>query len=140
MGDDSTKKRKSELAIDSQHVKKKKTVKGTVIETMDISSDDSNPLTVAVMPFAVGEVIWGKLHGWPFWPAKILAINNQRIEVEWFNDYRTTKLFKSQICKFYTNYDVFSEKFDSTVGLKVAAMEALEYIASKLNIDVKKFE
>lgn len=153
----STKKRKSNCSLaDNLKCKKRKVTKNTIIETIEIenATDDqsndnesnetktpSNPknvdapsviTTVAVNPFVVGEVIWGKIRGWPHWPAKIVRLYGRLIEVEWFNDYRTTKLYKSQIFKFYPNYDIFAEKFDTSVGLKTAATDALLYITSKL--------
>lgn len=155
-------KRKSDCNFDDIATKKIKLTKNTTIETLEVNiseenSDEINSTeatkpnqiitdsnesasikTVAVAPFALGEVIWGKIRGWPHWPAKVIAIERNRINVEWFNDYRTSKLYRSQIFKFYPNYDIFSEKFSSSVGLESAAKEALCYIASKLNIKLIK--
>lgn len=137
----STKKRKSDCSIgDDLKCKKKKITRNTIIETkesenaMEASSDQniSSTVTIAVNLFVVGEVIWGKIRGWPHWPAKIIHLKGKFFEVEWFNDYRTTKLYRSQVYKFYPNYDLFAEKFDKTVGLKTAANDALLYISSKL--------
>lgn len=83
--------------------------------------------TIALIPFTVGEVVWGKIRGSPHWPAKIQKIENRRFVVEWFNDYRTTRLYRSQIYKFCPNFNVFPDKFDTTIGLKDAAEEALLY-------------
>lgn len=92
--------------------------------------------TVSIIPFKVDEVIWGKIRGWPHWPCKILSIDTvqQRYNVFWFNDYRTTNLYKSQVFKFYPNFDIFAEKFSSTVGLKDAAKEAMLYIREQKKI------
>lgn len=60
------------------------------------SSNDRSDMTskaVAIFPFDVD----GKIRGWPHWPAKVLRIERRRFEVEWFNDYRRTKLFRSQM-------------------------------------------
>lgn len=83
--------------------------------------------TIARIPFTVGEVVWEKIRGSPHWPAKIQKIENRRFVVEWFNDYRTTRLYRSQIYKFCPNFNVFSDKFDTTIGFKDAAEEALLY-------------
>lgn len=147
----STKKRKSDcLSIDNTNCKKRRLSKNTVIECLEIqnaakehdiesnekqlpkNSASSTDTTVAVNHLVVGEVIWGKIRGWPHWPAKIIRFHGRLVEVEWFNDYRTTKLYKSQVFKFYPNYDIFAEKFATSVGLKTAATEALIYITSKL--------
>lgn len=85
----------------------------------------------AVFAFKVDEVIWGKIRGWPHWPAKVTRIEQRRFEVEWFNDYRKTKLFRSQMFKFQPNFDIFSEKFSTTIGLEDAACEAFMYLAKK---------
>lgn len=47
------------------------------------------------------------------------------IIVTWFNDYRTTKMYRTQIFKFLLHYDEYSKKFDETIGLRIAAQEAL---------------
>lgn len=46
-------------------------------------------------------------------------------EVIWFNDYRKTKLYRSQLFKFTPNIDEFAKKFKGTAGLETAAKEAL---------------
>lgn len=82
--------------------------------------------------FAINEVVWGKLRGWPHWPAKVLSIVKRRFEVEWFNDYRRTKLYQSQMFKFVpSNFSVFAEKFPTTVGLEDAAAEAFVYMVKQ---------
>lgn len=45
--------------------------------------------------------------------------------VTWFNDYRTTKIYRTQIFKFLLDYDEYSKKLDETIGLRIAAQEAL---------------
>lgn len=84
-------------------------------------------LVVATNPFRVDEVIWGKIRGAHHWPAKVLSFKDRRIFVEWFNDYRTTGLFRSQIYKFGPNFPIFTEKLDDVVGLRGAVEEALRY-------------
>lgn len=91
------------------------------------------------MPFSTGEVIWAKIRGSPHWPARILQIGSRLIGVEWFNDYRTTKLYRSQLYKFYPNFNLFAEKFNTTVGLKAAAQEAMIHIAEKMNLKTTYF-
>lgn len=86
---------------------------------------------VACYPFIIDEVIWGKIRGSTHWPAKVLSIGKRTFKVEWFNDYRTTQLYLSQMYKFCINFHKFSLKFDTVVGLKDAAEEALLYEMNK---------
>lgn len=82
-------------------------------------------MVIATQPFKVGEVIWGKIRGWNHWHCKIITILPRRYEVIWYNDFRVTKLYRSQIYKFVPNFDLFAEKFDTTVGLRQAAEQAM---------------
>lgn len=88
-------------------------------------------LAVAVIPFKIGDVVWGKIQGWPHWPAKVTKIFPRQYEVEWFNDFRTTKLYRSQIYKFGPNFEIFADKFDSTAGLREAAEQALIFFSKR---------
>lgn len=88
---------------------------------------------VAVLEYSINEVVWGKIRGWPHWPARITSIEGRRFEVQWFNDYRKTKLFRTQLFKFYKHYDEFSKLFDSKIGLETAAKEAVILLAHKAN-------
>lgn len=106
-------------------------IESTSIIKNSLIDETETVTTVAVIPFTVNEVVWGKIRGWAHWPAKIIRIENRRYVVEWFNDYRSTSLFKSQIFKFYPNFSLFADKFNSTVGLKDAAHEAMLYLKSQ---------
>lgn len=85
---------------------------------------------VAHLEFKINEVVWGKLRGWPHWPAKIMAIEQRRYEIYWFNDHRKSKVFRSQMFKFHDNFVTFSKKFNSSISLETAAKEALMYLSS----------
>lgn len=98
----------------------------------DTSSENT---AVATIPFNVGEVVWGKIRGWPHWPAKVIQIHPRRYEVIWYNDFRVTKLYRSQIYKFGPNFSIFAEKFDTTVGLKEAAEQAMLYLVQRRRIN-----
>lgn len=97
-----------------------------VVDAVEPNTD----MTMALMPYAVGEVVWGKIRGWPHWPARIIRILPRLYEVEWFNDFRTTKLYRSQMLRFRPNFTVFVEKFDTTIGLREAAEQAMMYLVS----------
>lgn len=91
------------------------------------------PLTVATVEFQTGEVVWAKIRGYPHWPAKIKSFPSSKMAlVVWFNDYRITKMYRTQLHKFLNNFDNFSKKFDQTIGLKTAAQEALIYYGQNI--------
>lgn len=89
--------------------------------------------TVSTIEFRIGEVVWAKIKGFPAWPAKIKAVaSSKMVIVVWFNDYRITKVYKTQLFKFLENFDTNAKNFDNSIGLKVAAQEALMYYGSVL--------
>lgn len=89
--------------------------------------------TVARIDFKVNEVIWAKIKGHVHWPAKVKCFpSNKMVVVVWFNDYRTTKIYKTQMFKFLQNFDLYAKNFDSTIGLECAAKEALIYYGSNI--------
>lgn len=79
----------------------------------------------------VGEIVWGKLKGWPAWPARIKQISANKIEIVWFNDYRRSYVFKNQIFKFHANYEQFSKNAQTRIGLETAIKEAVLFAASR---------
>lgn len=87
--------------------------------------------TIAAPGFAIGEIVWGRIKGWPHWPGKVKRIESNRFEIIWFNDYRTSKLSKNQIFKFHSNFTEFTQEAHLKVGLSTAVKEALLSIASK---------
>lgn len=112
-------KRKSDFSIENTDSKRRKT-------SPTISANN----TVANIEFLRNEVVWGKIRGWPHWPARIVEFENKRIEILWFNDYRRTKVFRTQLFKFYPNFNEFAQKFSSNIGLETAAKEALLYLSA----------
>lgn len=40
----------------------------------------------------------------------------RRYDVFWFNDYRRSKIFRTQIFKFYENIPKYAEKFNSSIA------------------------
>lgn len=83
--------------------------------------------------FRINEVVWGKIRGFVAWPAKIIDIDQRTYTIRWFNDYRTSKLFRSQIFSFYSNFEEFAKNFDKKIGLKTATQEAMMYLANPQN-------
>lgn len=89
------------------------------------SSIDQQKAVVKI-EFCVDEIVWAKIKGFSHWPAKIRSFpSNKMAVIIWFNDYRKTKLYRTQLFKFLPNFDEFSKKFNDTVGLETAAKEAL---------------
>lgn len=88
---------------------------------------DSSSNKIAVIEFKSGEIVWAKIRGWCHWPAKIEEVEGKQFVVRWFNDYRKTKVFRTQLFKFHANFDEFSKKFPNIIGLETAAKEAVIY-------------
>lgn len=80
---------------------------------------------VAVMQFTPNEVVWAKLRGHPHWPAKIVTIENNKFEIVWFNDYRKSKVFRSQLYKFHDYLDEY--RHVRKIGFEKALKEAILY-------------
>lgn len=80
--------------------------------------------------FVVNEIIWAKIRGSAHWPAKIERIVSTVAglicyEIIWFNDYRRSKIHRTQAYKFLHNFEKFAVKFDQIIGLRTAAFEAM---------------
>lgn len=136
-------KRKSDLEVvtftnpKKQKIAKEKGLPPT-IEMVNQENENIRNDFVAVLEFSVNEVVWGKIRGWPHWPARITTIEGKKFEVQWFNDYRKSKLFRTQLYKFVDNFKEFSKLFPQKIGLECAAKEACIYLAGKApNLDEK---
>lgn len=100
---------------------------------------DSDPINqknnvVAELKYRIGEAVWAKIRGYKSWPAKIIEIINGKktlYRISWFNDYRTSTVYNTQMFKFCKNFDRFASGFENHIGLEVAAKEALIYLAQK---------
>lgn len=99
----------------------------------NVISIQKEAVTKAIVPieFKINEVVWGKIRGWPHWPARIVSIEPRRYVVFWFNDYRKSTLYRTQVFKFHENFKEFSDKFETKIGLETAAKEALIYLAAQ---------
>lgn len=104
-----------------------------VIEKNDSSTVTNHDNIVAKIDFRVNEVVWAKIKGYPHWPAKIKRIDSTKmVTVYWFNDYRITKIYKTQLTKFLINFERYALTFDQHIGLKRAAFEALQFYGSNM--------
>lgn len=110
-----------QLAVPSKECPSNKATMSTLIP-----AQQTNFLQVAIIEFAVNEIVWAKIKGHNAWPAQIISFpTNKMVLVRWFNDYRETKIYRTQIFKFLLNFDRFSVNFNKTAGLYTAAREAL---------------
>lgn len=117
---------------DGNEVEKRRKLTDGSIEAI-VPESPKKALELVKIDFRIGEVVWAKIKGFPCWPAKIKAHHPRNMAtVIWFNDYRTTKVFKSQLFPFLKNFDQFAKQFDNSIGLKTAAQEALMYYGSML--------
>ncbi|KAM4033496.1 PWWP domain-containing protein 2B [Anomaloglossus baeobatrachus] len=74
------------------------------------SKSVSNCITVEGKTISVGDIVWGKVHGFPWWPARILSINVNQKEngdpswqeatVSWFGSPTTSSLSVSKLSSF----------------------------------------
>ncbi|KAE8590248.1 hypothetical protein XENTR_v10017990 [Xenopus tropicalis] len=74
------------------------------------SKSVSNCINVEGKTVSVGDIVWGKVHGFPWWPARILSINvNQKADgdpswqeatVSWFGSPTVSSLSVSKLSSF----------------------------------------
>lgn len=131
-----TVKRKQEVPSEIVNVSKKRKISNEPLpkissQNVVTNSNISNEKTIMKIPFRIGEVVWCKIRGSSHWPARILSFDNRRYDVHWFNDYRRSKVFVSQLFKFEKYFHEFAKKFSSSIGLETAAKEAVIYLASR---------
>lgn len=91
--------------------------------------------TVATTEFVVGNIVWAEIRGSPHWPAEILSFpSNRMVDVVWFNDYRKTRVYRTQIFNFLRNFDEYCKKSEDFIGLKTAVMEAMICYSQKNHV------
>lgn len=99
----------------------------------NVSNHEPQNNIVAKVEFKINEVIWCKIRGSPTWPCKIKSFVKNMAIVVWFNDYRITKVYRTQLQKFLINFDTHAQNFDTNIRLKTAAKEALLYYGNGLS-------
>lgn len=96
------------------------------------SKQHSNPnlhQTIALNAFSIGEIVWCKLKGFCHSPAIVDSFEKEKLVVVWFNDYRRSTVFKSQLFKFSKNCEKFSK--NKSVGFQTAIREAFVVLGKK---------
>ena len=60
--------------------------------------------------FQVGEIVWGKIKGYPYWPSKIIDISSNLIyTIKFYNDNSYAKLSSKFLLKYKENKNKISE-------------------------------
>uniref|UniRef100_A0A8C5QUL7 PWWP domain-containing protein 2A n=1 Tax=Leptobrachium leishanense TaxID=445787 RepID=A0A8C5QUL7_9ANUR len=103
-----------------------------------------NCITVEGKTISVGDIVWGKVHGFPWWPARILSINvNQKEDgdpswheatVSWFGSPSTSSLSVSKLSSFSEFFKVrFNRKKKGVYRKAIAeAAKATEHITPEI--------
>lgn len=125
-------KRKSEVDVSSITIRKKQRISNQnhlpvtkqIPKNKNLNSNVQSQ-TIAKLTYKLNEVVFAKIRGYPCWPARITSIDGRKYEIKWFNDYRSSKVFQTQLFKFIPYYNNFSEKISSNVQLNTAVSEAL---------------
>lgn len=79
--------------------------------------------TIAQIDYNLGEIVWCKIKGYSHWPAQVESFDKGKVLVRWFNDYRSTSVYKSQLFKFSENCITFSK--NKSIPQQTAIKEAL---------------
>ncbi|KAM8924361.1 PWWP domain-containing protein 2B [Pelodytes ibericus] len=97
-----------DLSVSSSSKDERKTVPPLTVRLH--SKSVSNCITVEGKTISVGDIVWGKVHGFPWWPARILSINVnhkedgdpawQEATVSWFGSPTTSSLSVSKLSSF----------------------------------------
>lgn len=117
-------------SAEKQERSKKKPETNEMIGT----TNERNNTQIARIQFREGDVIWAKIRGSPHWPAKIEEIlhgRTQMYKIYWFNDYRRSKVYGTQIQKFFDHFNEHENTIAHHVGLEMAVKEAIIYIGVK---------
>lgn len=125
-------KRKNEMQSSKlTNAKKKKESSENGLPTT-IEIDEGKNDVVSTFVYTVGETVWAKIRYWPHWPCKVEEIlPNRKYKVRWYNDYRTSTVFRTQMFKFGPNFEKFAVNFPTSIGLETAAKEALISLAQR---------
>ncbi|KAI5706225.1 hypothetical protein M8J76_014417 [Diaphorina citri] len=95
-------------------------------ESPCVMSDGNNP--------SVGDIVWGKVHGFPWWPGKVLSISESSSNpestsealVSWFGSSTSSMMPRNQLCPFLDFFKLRFNKKKKSSYYKEAIRQATE--------------
>ena len=98
--------------------------------------------------FKIGEIVWAKISGYPFWPAQILGHgqNSEKFLVKFFGEYTKSTLNVASLRKFVENLEEFGAAPTKNRRFLPAVQEALgvvngeNYMQKEKNGEVYVYE
>lgn len=91
--------------------------------------------------FEKGEVVWGKIRGYPWWPAIITDFNNNLIyTIKFYNDNSAARLSSKFLLKYEENKNKILEANKKNKKLKDAIKDADLYIEERNNRNIEYTE
>lgn len=91
--------------------------------------------------YAIGEIVWSHLKGWPAWPCRIEGMIGNRASVHWYNDYRKSNVSISSLTKFWIGFEQNKHKFPKRIDIKTACQEAcIEMIKNGVVLSHNQFQ
>jgi len=101
--------------------------------------------------FNVGEVVWAKIRGYPWWPGYIRGIEDDNKEkkfiVQFIGDNTFSNIPKKQLAKFEKEYDIHSntKKKDLKESIKIALdmyknKKGIDFLEKSHNLLKRKFK
>lgn len=113
-------------------------------------SDEESSATLGVLPMSdarslsQGDIVWGKVHGFPWWPGKVLSISDSgcstdtttEAHVSWFGSSTSSMMPCNQLCPFLDFFKLRFNKKKKSSSYKEAIRQATEAINKKDPSDV----
>ncbi|CAH1399371.1 unnamed protein product [Nezara viridula] len=97
-----------------------------VANSIDGYKDVTSCKTVNGNTFAVGDIVWGKIHGFPWWPGKVLNIlirqdsDEWDAHVSWYGSSTASLMPCDQLSPFLTNFKIRYNRRKKSAGYKEA--------------------
>uniref|UniRef100_A0A0R3THC3 PWWP domain-containing protein n=1 Tax=Rodentolepis nana TaxID=102285 RepID=A0A0R3THC3_RODNA len=92
---------------------------------------DAFQLPSSSITFRIGDVVWGKLSGWPWWPARITRLCLRSpysciAQITWFGTNETNELSCDKILPFLANYEKKLDKRKYKQGKQNSYKKAID--------------